>query len=86
MRSSKDRRRWRGDIDSVIELVEPNPKQHGSKCYERYENYRNGMTVRQYINAFAEYPRPSDAWIDLTWDEARQYIRIHSPGTPITTP
>lgn len=83
MRGTNDRRRWRGDTDSVIELVKPNPKQSGSKCYQRYAKYRNGMTVRQYVYACEGCPRPNDAWIDLNWDEARGFIRIHAPGSPI---
>jgi hypothetical protein len=86
MPGSNDRRRWRGDVDSVIELIKPNPKQRGSKCYERYERYRNGMTVRQYIEGCATRPRPNDAWIDLNWDEARRFIRIHPPGSLIIDP
>ena len=81
MRGAKDRRRWRGDVDSVIELIEPNPKQPGSKCYQRYGKYQNGMTVRQYVDSCIECPRPDDAWIDLNWDTARGFIRIHPPGT-----
>jgi hypothetical protein len=60
MREANDRRRWRGDIDSVIELNEPNPKQPGSKCYQRDDKYKNGMTIRQYVSSCAECPRPMD--------------------------
>ncbi len=86
MSGLNDRRRWRGDVDSVIELIEPNPKLQESKCYQRYDKYRNGMTVRQYVHDCIRCPRPADAWIDLSWDEARGFIRIHPPGTRITDP
>src|SRR6188472_908628 len=86
MRGANDRRRWRGDVKSIIELIERNPKQHGSKCYQRYDKYQSGMTVRQYVDSCSDCPRPRDAWIDLSWDTARGFIRIYPPGTRMNRP
>jgi hypothetical protein len=85
MSEASSRRRWRGDPASVIEVLQGNPKRLGSKCRERFQRYRNGMTVEQYVTACATAPRPMDAWIDLTWDEDRDFIKIHPPGTRLTS-
>jgi hypothetical protein len=83
MSPSNSRRRWKGDPASIVEVLQNNPKLPGSKSYDRFQRYCTGMTVREYVDACATAPRAKDAWIDLTWDTNRGFIRIHPPDTGI---
>jgi hypothetical protein len=71
------RRKYAGDREAVIEVVySGNPKRPGTKAYERFEQYRNGMTVGEYEKACEDTPRAEDALIDITWDESHGFIRL----------
>ena len=75
---------WTGDLDSVIRLeVQENPKRLGSKCRQRFDRYKNGMTVREYVRACTDAPRPNDALADITWDLERRFISVLPPGTKV---
>ena len=59
--------------DRIIRvLVDSNPKKPGSKTYERFELYEDGMTVQQ----FRERGGTSD---DVKWDAERGFIRVEDP-------
>lgn len=56
--------------DRIIRLlVDKNPKKQGSKTYERFELYRDGMTVQEFRQAGGT----SD---DVKWDAQRGFIRV----------
>lgn len=56
--------------DRIIRvLAESNPKKPGSKTYERFELYEDGMTVQQ----FREKGGTSD---DVKWDAERGFIKL----------
>ena len=56
--------------DQTIEiLVDKNPKRKGAACYDRFDLYKNGMTVKEYLNA-------GGIGADLPWDVAREFIAI----------
>jgi len=75
---------WKGDTQSVIRVnVSENPKRLGSKCRERFDRCRNGMTVREYQAACKSAPRPNDALADIAWDSKRGFIEILKPGTRV---
>jgi hypothetical protein len=71
---------WTGDRPFVVEVQVPeNPKRLGSKCQERFDRYRTGMTVEEHIEACKTAPRPNDALSDITWDLERRYIVVVKP-------
>jgi len=55
--------------DAVITLLVKNPKREGSAAYDRYNFYRDGMTVVQFLEA-------GGSRADLSWDSQRKYIEI----------
>lgn len=56
--------------EQVITLViDKNPKREGSDAQYRFGLYRNGMTVRDYLNAGGTRD-------DLRWDAAHGFIQI----------
>ena len=50
-------------------LSEKNPKRPTSKAYSRFEFYKTGMTVGEFIKAGGTYG-------DLAWDLNRKYIEV----------
>lgn len=59
--------------DRVIRvLVDSNPKKKGSKTYERFELYRDGMTVQEFRQAGGTAD-------DVKWDAERGFIRVEDP-------
>ena len=72
---------WKGDRSSTISLVDPNknPKRVGSKAAVRFSRYRNGMTVKQYVEACKDAPRGSDALLDIAWDLEDGFIELARP-------
>lgn len=56
----------------TIENVQPNPKQPGSKAYEAYKLYRNGMTVSEFLSLGGSRK-------DLVWDAKRGFITLDVP-------
>lgn len=56
-----------------------NPKRKGSEAHARFALYRDGMTVRQYLdaaNALGHMSERHKYRADLRWDEAHGFIRI----------
>jgi hypothetical protein len=69
--STKGKKNSVGD-DSVISiLVEKNPKKEGTKAHTRFALYREGMAVREYIEAGGTRG-------DVNWDLKRNYIAVTS--------
>jgi hypothetical protein len=56
----------------IIRNVVPNPKQPGTKTYERFKLYTEGMTVEQYLILGGTRD-------DLNWDAKRGYITLDLP-------
>lgn len=79
---STDERRKRHfeDTDVISSPRSPNPKVWGSASYARFELYRDGMTVGEYIGAVGHRWR---ARADLMFDWCREYIVVLRDGVPI---
>ncbi len=57
--------------DGVISLrVESNPKRKGSKSFDRFALYKNGMTVEQAVKAGVLYA-------DIKWDTEHGFVAIN---------
>lgn len=64
-------------LDAVISAVVANPKGKGSRSFARFELYRNGATVGEYIDAcVAAGFTAKDAKADLSWDRRKGFITI----------
>ena len=63
--------------DRVILLVDGNPKTPGSASYLRFAVYRDGMTVRQYIDDSRVAPKGR---ADLKWDIDHRFIQVVPPS------
>ena len=50
-------------------LVDENPKQQGSESRERFKLYKNGMTIKAFLDGGGKR-------IDITWDTKKGYIRL----------
>lgn len=63
-------------------LVQANPKRPGSKAHAVFENYRHGMTVKEFTEAVG-----GDATAHLVYDAKHGHIKIdgHEPG-PVVEP
>lgn len=57
----------------VILSVAPNPKKPGSKSWPRYELYRVGMTVSEFVEA-------GGSMADVAWDTERGFIKLGEVG------
>lgn len=59
--------------DAVIRvLATENPKRAGSRAAKEWELYRDGMTVRDYLQA-------GGSRAGIKWDADREFIRVESP-------
>jgi hypothetical protein len=62
----------------IRKLVPTNPKKPGSKSAERFNQYRNGMRVADYIHACARLePRFPVSVHDITWDLNHGFIELY---------
>ena len=57
------------DTRVITVLSEKNPKKAASKSYKRFELYRNGMTVAEFIKAGGHAG-------DIDWDSKRKFITV----------
>lgn len=57
------------DTAKIYKVVTRNPKRPGTMAWEKWKKYRNGMTVRQYLNRGGKRST-------LRWDEERGLIQI----------
>jgi hypothetical protein len=75
-------KRWKGDPATTIRvLTRQNPKLEGSKAAYRYDLYKSGMTVAQYVKACEGVPRGQDALLDIAWDLDKRFIELDRPKT-----
>lgn len=58
-------------------LASENPKREGSDSSVRFDQYRTGMTVQEYIDACDQLKVPNYALSDITWDLERHYIALY---------
>ena len=74
---------YKYDRDARIQVCVPkNPKREGSGGYKRFELYRTGMTIRNFLEKGGKT-------IDLDWDRERGFIAIEvidAAGAPNKTP
>lgn len=69
---------YEGPIDRRIrKIVDKNPKSGASAV--RFDRYRSGMTVAEYIHSCEELGRPNLAIFDITWDSdpKRRFIELY---------
>jgi hypothetical protein len=67
-----------GRRSSRIRLkVAQNPKRRGSGARKRFDQYRDGMTINDYISACDKLQVPNYALIDITWDLDRKFIELY---------
>jgi hypothetical protein len=57
-------------------LVSENPKEAGSDSSVRFDQYRAGMTIQEYIDACDKLNVPNYALSDITWDAERHFIAL----------
>lgn len=62
------------DLKCVIEVLVPNPKKPGSRAFVRFELYKTGQTVDDFLKAGGQR-------VDVNWDLDHDFIRCHQPGT-----
>lgn len=70
---------YEGSVSRRIKNIKhPNPKRVGSKSAIRYDQYRDGMTVAQYIHACEQIGQGAMAIFDITWDTdpKRRFIEL----------
>lgn len=80
--NDKVTKRWKGDPSTTIRVrIRQNPKREGSKAAERFDLYRDGMTVAQYVKACESAPRGQDALLDIAWDQEHGFIELDPPNT-----
>jgi hypothetical protein len=59
---------YKYDRDARIQICVPkNPKREGSNGYKRFELYKSGMRIRDFLSAGGKT-------IDLDWDRERGFI------------
>jgi hypothetical protein len=69
---------YEGSLQRRIRLlVNSNPKR--GKVALRFAQYRDGMTVGEYIHACEQFGRPNYAVFDITWDSdpKRKFIELY---------
>jgi hypothetical protein len=69
---------YEGSLQRRIRImVNSNPKR--GKVALRFAQYRNGMTVREYIEACEQFGHPNYAVFDITWDSdpKRRFIELY---------
>jgi len=59
----------------IRKLVKVNPKRGDSRS--RFDQYRTGMTVQEYIYACESLGVPNYALFDITWDTQRNFIELY---------
>lgn len=65
----------------VRKLVGINPKKTGLRPRERFELYRDGMTVAEYVAAVIDSGDPEQVALDdLAWDQNHLFIRVEAPA------
>ena len=61
----------------VLSRVAPNPKKVGSKAHSVYECYREGITVREFVDAVkATGKTEADAMANLKYDMSKGFVEV----------
>lgn len=61
----------------VLSRVAPNPKKVGSKAHSVYECYREGITVREFVDAVkATGKSEADAMANLKYDMSKSFVEV----------
>lgn len=63
------------DNGVITLLVEGNPKRAGTASFDRFAQYKTGMTIKQAVDAGVIYN-------DFSWDVGHNFIRVDIPPTP----
>jgi hypothetical protein len=73
-RVTGQRKRARGMPEEAVitVLTESNPKRPGSASFERFNLYRSGMSVGDFLRAGGKRE-------DISWDRAHEFIRLEFP-------
>ena len=67
---------YKYDRDAKIQLCVPkNPKREGSGGWRRFNLYKNGMKIRDFLSAGGKT-------IDLDWDRERGFIAVEVIDAP----
>lgn len=69
----RGRPRREDSLDTIELLTESNPKRPGSATHARFELYKTGMTVADFLAAGGRR-------VDLRWDADHQFIRLVAPA------
>jgi hypothetical protein len=77
------------DDNHVITVLKPNAKSRASG--DRYNQYKTGMTVKQYVDIMTAPPwnrTPGEVYADLRWDTDpnRKLINIGPTVVPVPAP
>ncbi len=73
--------------DQVITVLKPNAK--SGKSAERFNQYRTGMTVKEYIDLMAKEPHnrtEGEVWADIRWDTDPDRKLINVGPTVVDVP
>jgi hypothetical protein len=60
----------------IRKLISHNPKRAGSDSELRFSQYRDGMTVQEYIEACDRLKVPNYALSDIAWDLDHRFISL----------
>jgi hypothetical protein len=59
----------KADMRIITVLAKENPKRPGTACYNRFNLYKNGMKVSDYLAAGGQRG-------DIPWDAKRKFIAL----------
>ena len=83
----KRERRARFPEEHVITIMVPNPK--SGKCRDRFDQYRTGMTIKEYVEVMNKEPfnyPVGQIWGDIWWDSDPKRNLIHVGPTTVDVP
>jgi hypothetical protein len=61
----------------IRKLISHNPKRAGFNSEMRFDQYRTGMTIQEYIEACESLNLPNYALSDINWDLERRFISLY---------
>jgi hypothetical protein len=61
----------------IRKLALENPKLEGSDSSVRFDQYRTGTTIQEYIDACDDFKIPNCILSDITWDAERHFISLN---------
>ncbi len=70
-------KRARIEEEAVIVTVIANPKREGSRAHARFALYREGQTVKEFMDACVAAGFPAaEAKTDISWDRRHGFIKV----------